>query len=140
MNKPQTVHEIIREARGQSAEPLDACIIEATTSEVVAFIEFQPDQRTRIGFSAGQLMQYRLNTRMPSKDPEEQPQVLTLGFSTADVVITGRRLESVTRLLVENRLKGVVAQATRFAELHPAKTFASMIKVKPLREQEGNDG
>jgi hypothetical protein len=131
MNKPQTVEEIVREARGQTEAP-DACVIEATSSEVVAFIEFQPDQRTRIGFSAGQLMQYRLETRMPGKDASEQPQVLTLGFSTADVIITGRRLESVTKLVAENRIKILVVQPNRLAELRPTKSFISKIEIKIL--------
>jgi hypothetical protein len=111
----------------------EACIIEATPSELVAFIEFQPDLRTRVGFSAGQLMQYRLETCALGKDPEEMPQVLTLGFATADVLITGRRLETITKLIVEGHLKAVLAQNKRYSELHLAKPFVSKIEVKSVQ-------
>ena len=63
--------------------------------------------------------------------------MLTLGFATADVVLSGRRLEAVAELLVEGRLKSVSALPERFAELNPTKPFVAKIEVKPFRADDG---
>ena len=96
-----------------------------------------PTPHSRFGYGTGQLLHYQLQNRSPGKDPAELAQVLTLGFATADVILTGKRLEGVTELLVEGRLKRVSAQAERFAELHPAKAFVSKIEVKPIKGEVG---
>lgn len=128
-----TLADSIAQKRKDNQTP-DACIIEATSSEVVAFIEFQPDQRTRFGFNAGQLMQYRLDTRIPGNDPEEQPQVLTLGFPTADVIISGRQLNTITKLLTEGRLKSTIAYTKRHASLHPHAPFVADIVIQSIQQ------
>ncbi len=62
------------------------------------------------------------------------PQVLTLGFATADVVLFGKRLEAVAEFLTEGQLKSVAALPERFAELDPTKPFVARIDVKPFHE------
>lgn len=83
--------------------------------------------------SPTQLLHYQLLTRNPGHDPAEMPQVLTLGFATADVVLFGKRLEAVAELLAEGRLKSVSALPERFAELNPRAPFVAKIEVKPFR-------
>ena len=51
-----------------------------------------------------------------------------------DPTLIGKRLEAVTALLAEGRLKSVAALPERFAELNPAKPFVAKIDVMPFRE------
>ena len=125
--------ESIAQKRKEQAE--DACVVSATSAQVVAFIEFWPTPHNRLGYGSTQLLHYQLLTRNPGHDPAEMPQVLTLGFATADVVLFGRRLEAVAELLAEGRLKSVSALPDRFAELNPTKPFVAKIEIKPVREQ-----
>jgi hypothetical protein len=115
----------------------EVCVVSATSGQVVAFIEFWPTPHNRLGYGAGQLLHYQLLTRNPGHDPAEMPQVLTLGFATADVVVSGKRLEAVAELLVEGRLKSLAVLPERFAELNPRAPFVAKIDVKPVREDAG---
>jgi len=117
-------------------EPLPAaCVISATATQVVAFIEFRPSPHRRFGYAFTQLLHYQLLPRDPSHDPAEMPQVLTLGFATADVVLFGKRLEAVAEFLAEGQLQSVAALPDRFAELDPSLPFVARIDVKPFHEQ-----
>ncbi len=87
----------------------------------MAFIEFRPTPHRRFGYAFTQLLHYQLLPRDPSHDPTAMPQVLTLGFATADVVLSGKRLEAVAEFLAEGQLKSVAALPERFAELDPTK-------------------
>ncbi|HZL46321.1 MAG TPA: hypothetical protein VFC28_08845 [Opitutaceae bacterium] len=52
---------------------------------------------------------------MTLSDPSEAPERLTLGFSTADVVVTGARLGKLVELINEHSLASVSAQDARYA-------------------------
>ena len=58
--------------------------------------------------------------------------MLSLAFSTADVVILGWRLDRLTKLIQENRLASVSSLPKRYAELEPQKSFVSSIEIKPV--------
>lgn len=122
-------------AQKRKEQATDACVVSATSGQVVAFIEFWPTPHNRLGYGSTQLLHYQLLTHNPGHDPAEMPQVLTLGFATADVVVFGKRLEAVAELLAEGRLKSVAALPERFAELNPTKPFVAKIEVKPVHEQ-----
>ncbi len=67
------------------------CIL--TTQRHCPCIEFHPTGEERYGFHASQLLHYRLETEETTGHP---PHKLTLGFGTADVILTGWRLDRVT--------------------------------------------
>ncbi len=124
-------------AQKRKEQASEACVVSATSGQVVAFIEFWPTPHNRLGYGSSQLLDYQLLTRNPSHNPAEMPQVLTLGFATANVVLSGKRLEAVADLLAEGQLKSVAALPERFAELNPTKPFVAKIEVKPFREDGG---
>lgn len=125
-------------AQKRKEQAAEACVVSATSTQVVAFIEFWPTPHNRLGYGSSQLLHYQLLTRNPGFDPAEMPQVLTLGFATADVVLFGKRLEAVAELLAEGQLKSVAALPERFAELNPRAPFVAKIDVKPFRENDGD--
>lgn len=100
-------------------------------------IEFHLDDRRRRGFHASQLIMYALN---PNPDAEETdkdapPQMLSLAFSTADVVILGWRLDRLADCLSENNLAAVRALPKRYTELDPRKPFVASIEIKPVGKE-----
>ncbi len=129
-----SLKDAIEQKRRDNPES-EVCVVSATSSQVVAFIEFLPSPHNRLGFGTGQLLHYQLLSRKPdlADDPTKPPQTLTLGFATADVVITGKRLEGITELLVESRLLLVRALSERFAELNPRTPFVTKIEIKPVK-------
>src|SRR4051812_24563543 len=80
-----------------------------------AFIEFLPSPHVRVGYGTGQLLHYHLTTRLPdlADDPTKPPQTLVLGFATADVVVSGQRLELVCQKIGDGKLVRVRALAER---------------------------
>lgn len=96
-------------------------------------IEFHLDEHRRRGFHASQLITYSLD---PSADAENDkgapPQMLSLAFSTADVVILGWRLDRLADYLGENKLAAVRILPKRYAELDRNKPFISSIEIKAV--------
>ena len=95
-NTTPTPSAILREQLAQKNEARPEVCIEDGDG---AFIEFLPSPHLRVGYGTSQLLHYQLATRQPdlADDPTKQPQLLTLGFATADVIISGQRLEVVLR-------------------------------------------
>ena len=100
-----------------------------------AFIEFHLGPDNCVGYAASQLMHYQLVTRKPdlADDPTKPMQTLTLGLQTADLVITGNRLNLITAALVEGTLAAVRAVPSRYAELHPKQPFIAKIEIRPVK-------
>jgi hypothetical protein len=123
--------ELERKRREQPAP--DVCVKAASTGPV-AFLGFWPTPLEHVGFSTGQLLRFKLVTRKPdlADDPTKPPQTLTLSFPTDDVVITGKYLDEICRLLSKNELASVAALPGRHAELDPLKTFVTKIDIIPV--------
>jgi hypothetical protein len=100
-----------------------------------AFIEFHLSPDNCVGYAASQLMHYQLVTRKPdlADDPTKPMQTLTLGFATADLVVSGNRLNLITAALVEGTLAAVRAVPSRYAELNPRQPFVAKIEPKALK-------
>lgn len=98
-------------------------------------IEFRLDEHHRRGFHTSQLIEYALAPN-PNAEHEKDapPQMFSLAFSTADVVILGWRLDRLAKLLQENRLASVSCLHKRYAELEPQKSFVSSIQIKSVGE------
>ena len=116
--------------RRNNPEP-DTCV----DSGPSAFLEFWPTPFERVGFGTGQLLRYRLLTRKPdlADDPTKLPQTLTLSFPTDDVILTGKHLEQVAKLLGKNELSAVRTLAERYAELHPHLPYVAKIEITPIK-------
>ena len=113
----------------KKAEEADTdCHVEAT--QPPAFIQFEATAQVKLGFAAHQLLHYTLE---PSPEIEHSqdapPERLTLGFSTADVVLLGWRLAKIADLLRDQKLASVRAIAERYANLAPNKPCVTDIKV-----------
>ena len=96
-------------------------------------IEFHLDEHRRRGFHTSQLIEYSLAPN-PNAEHEKDapPQMFSLAFSTADVVILGWRLSRLANLLQENKLAAVSILPKRYAELEPQKPFVCSIEIKPV--------
>jgi len=97
-------------------------------------IEFHLDEHRRRGFHASQLITYSLDPNPDAKqeDKDEPPQMLSLVFSTADVVILGWRLDRIADYLGENKLAAVRILPKRYAEVDPKKPFVASIEIKSV--------
>jgi hypothetical protein len=84
----------------------------------------------RHGFHASQLLHYRLETNEGGKDaPAEK---LTIAFATADVTLTGWRLDRLADRLRDGDLLAVVALPARYANLDKSKCAVASITVEPV--------
>ncbi len=99
-------------AKKAAEEPSPTCCTSASHGGAY-FIELRPDPRTKTGFPVAQLCHYTLEAN-PSGELEA-PERLTLGFSTADVVVTGARLGKLVELINEHGLASVSAVDARYA-------------------------
>ena len=88
---------------------------QSLTPRSISFVEFRPDALTRVGFPMAQLCSYTLEPN-PAADGPGDPlaERLTLGFSTADVVLFGARLAGLIPLLNEHRLEWVAQVDDRY--------------------------
>jgi hypothetical protein len=111
-------------------------LTKSTRGGEAAFIEFHLSPDNCVGYAAHQLMHYQLITRKPdlADDPTKPMQTLTLGFATADLVISGNRLHLITAALVANELTAVRAIPSRYAELNPRQPFVAKIEIKDLKD------
>ncbi len=101
--------------------------------ERASCLEFQPDERRAHGFSISQLIHYTLEPHTASA-PDGPPQRLTLGFSTADVVVTGWRLDALTEELRSHK-GGVIKKlpdAARYEQLESHACAVAQIEINPL--------
>ena len=117
----------VEEAMSKSDKPGEA-----------AFIEFHVSPDNCVGYAASQLMHYQLVTRKPdlADDPTKPMQTLTLGLQTADLVVTGNRLNLITAALVEGTLAAVRAVPSRYAELNARQPFVAKIETKALKQND----
>jgi hypothetical protein len=96
-------------------------------------IEFYPDAQRRRGFHASQLIDYSLEPNPDAEeDKEAPPQMFTLAFSTADVIIVGWRLDRLADRLAQNELAAVGVLPKRYAEFDRQKPFVASIQIKPV--------
>lgn len=96
-------------------------------------IEFVLNNGDRHGFHASQLLHYRLEANEGGKD--DAPEKLTLAFATADVTLTGSRLERVSDHLRDGNLLAVRIFPTRYAGLDKTKCAVTSISVEPIRKE-----
>ena len=106
------------------------CVL--TTERHCPCVEFHTTGDERYGFHASQLLHYRLETEETL--PGQPPHKLTLGFGTADVILTGWRLDRVTAHVRDGNLLAVRTSPVRFADLSRAKTHVASITVNPVAE------
>jgi hypothetical protein len=100
-------------------------------------IDFHRDEHHRRGFHMSQLITYSLDPNPAAEnDQEAPPQMLSLAFSTADVVILGWRLSRLADMLQKNELASVRVLSKRYAELDPKKPFVSSIQIKSVGDKE----
>jgi hypothetical protein len=99
-------------------------------------VEFHLDEHRRRGFHTSQLITYSLDPNPDTEnDNDKPPQMLSLAFSTADVVILGWRLDRIADCLGENNLVAVRVRPKRYAELEPRKPFVASIEIKPIGKE-----
>jgi hypothetical protein len=106
------------------------CIL--TTQRHCPCIEFHPTSEERYGFHASQLLHYRLETEETVGHP---PHKLTLGFGTADVILTGWRLDRVTAHVRDGDLLAVRTSPIRYADISRAKPHVATIMVTPIAKE-----
>jgi hypothetical protein len=104
------------------------CVL--TTHKNCPCIEFVLAEHERHGFQVGQLLHYRLELNDAKGEPNAPPHKLTLAFATADVAITGCRLERLANYLRDGELLGVRMLPDRYANLDTSKTFVAQITVQ----------
>lgn len=107
------------------------CVL--TTQRHCPCFEFYPTGEEYYGFHANQLLHYRLESSegMPGQPPHK----LTLGFGTADVVITGWYLDRVTAHIRDGDLLAVRTCPVRYAGLGRAKSHVASIIVTPIDKE-----
>ena len=105
------------------------CIL--TTQRHSPCIEFHTTGEERHGFQASQLLHYRLETEETTGHP---PHKLTLGFGTADVILTGWRLDRVTAHVRDGDLLAVRTSTVRYAAFSQNKPQVASIIVTTIDE------
>jgi hypothetical protein len=107
-----------------------------TETHPVAFIEFQLNSHHRQGFSLSYLIKYTLESS-PSVTGEVEAQRLSLSFTTADVALTGWRLDHAAEALRQGVLSVVKAipGASRYGQLVPNTCIAAEIEITPVGKE-----
>lgn len=103
-------------------------------SERPAYVEFRPHANTRVGFAYAQLCLYTLE---PNPKPEliaTAPERLTLGFSSADVMIYGARLAPIVDELVKHTVDWIAKVDERYANLSE-RPWVGRIDIQPYGKQ-----
>jgi len=115
------------------------CAIEALSSQSPGFVLFLDGPQSRQGFALSHLLYYRLAPRdaVAGDGADAAPQMLTLAFSTADVVLTGWRLERVTELIHDGKLAAVRTIPTRHVGLTGNRPAVVSIAINPLAGAKG---
>lgn len=89
------------------------------------------------GLELEALFHRELLTRNPGHDPAEMPQVLTLGFSTADVVVTGWRLERAAEFLQTGTLAAVKTIPIRHVAMTGNRPAVVAIEIRAVGRGKG---
>lgn len=122
----------LTDRKNEDEEPV--CFVEALSSQPLGFIVFFDGPRSRHGFSLAQLLHFRIALRdaLAGDGSDAAPHVLTLAFSTADITITGWRLERLATLLQEGRLAAVKVIPVRHVALTGNRPAVASIEIKPI--------
>ena len=117
------------------------CVVQATSSQSLGFVEFFDAPGSRQGFALAQLLHYRLSLREPvvgaGDGADAAPQVLTLGFSTADVVVTGWRLERAAEFLQAGTLASVKTIPARHVAMTGNRPAVVAIEIRAVSPGKG---
>ena len=97
-------------------------------------IEFVLAEDQRHGFHNSQLIDYRLEPNS-SEEKDASPDKLTLAFATADVVILGWRLSTLSDHLRDGDLLVVRSRPSRYVQLEPKRTFVASISIAPIAKE-----
>ena len=95
-------------------------------------IEFAFSESERHGFHTSQLLDYRLEPNS-TDEADAPPEKLTLAFATADVMILGWRLSTLSDHLRDGDLLVVRSRPSRYVHLEPKRTCVAEIQIKPLK-------
>ena len=95
-------------------------------------IEFVLAEDQRRGFHTGQLIDYLLEPNS-SDEKDAPPDKLMVAFATADVVIVGWQLSTLSDHLRDGDLLVVRSRPARYVHLEPKRTFVAEIKINPLK-------
>ena len=95
-------------------------------------IEFAFSESERHGFHNSQLIEYRLELNS-SDEKDAPPDKLMVAFATADVVIVGWQLSTLSDHLRDGDLLVVRSRPARYVHLEPKRTFVAEIKINPLK-------
>ena len=101
-----------------------------TTQKHCPCVEFILGERDRHGFHTSQLLHYRLAENEGGKDAP--PEKLTIAFATADVTLTGWRLDRIADDIRDGDLLAVRALPARYANLDKTKCSVASIAVEPV--------
>ena len=82
------------------------------------------------GFHTSQLLRYRLAENEGGKDAP--PEKLTIAFATADMTLTGWRLERIADDLRDGDFLAVRSLPARYANLDKSKCAVASITVEPV--------
>jgi len=99
-----------------------------------ACIEFVLSDRDRQGFHASQLLHYRLGANDDERN-DVPPEKLCIAFATADVTLTGWRLNRVTEHLRDGNLLALRSIPTRYANVDPTDLVVASISVEPVGKE-----
>jgi len=104
--------------------------------ETDSFLEFHSKDSLHVhGFSFSQLIHYTLEPA-PGERGTAPKQCLSLAFSTADVVVTGWRLEELLEDLRARKcgILKILPASARYEQLNTVHAAITDIKVTPLKE------
>ena len=96
-------------------------------------IEFVLAEDQRHGFHNSQLLDYWLEPNS-TDEKDAPPDKLTLAFATADVMIVGWQLSTLSDHLRDGDLLVVRSRPTRYVHLEPKRSFVADIQIKPLKD------
>ena len=107
----------------------------ATSNAYVSYITFHLDAHRRRGFNTSQLITFALDPNPAAEtDKNEPPQMISLQFANADVVLLGWKLDLLADRLAENKLAAVGIIPERYAQLDRANIVVTEIKINPIEK------
>jgi len=106
-----------------------------TTQKHCPCIEFVLADNNRHGFHASQLLHYHLEPN-DGASSQEAPATLRIAFATADVMLTGCRLDQLADELRDGDLLAVRALPARYANLNKSRCSVASITVQPIANDE----
>lgn len=102
-----------------------------TTQKHCPCVEFVVSEHDRHGFHTSQLLHYRLAAN-DTAGKDAPPEKLTIAFATADVTLTGWRLDRIADDLRDGDLLAVRPLPARYANLDKTKCAIASIAVEPV--------